>query len=1132
MAMLVRWCLRGGIAILITTIMLVVWLLSTRSGLEFALARIPDLTVSKIEGRALGLIKLKDIAYKSTGVIINISQLEFDWEPSKLWSNQLRINRFILNKLTVERRDSLSTETATTDGTVFDLTALPDIQLKALSVDGFVFRQDGREYALNSVDATEVNLRQAWLELGRVQVSKDHEFVGVRGALNLSFLPAGEVDLTITHRLESMLGLSAVQHGQHNLSGNWGALQLDLELRGWLNADGRLSAHNLLEDNVTWQTNLDLQWPLTLNDTQQGPQFSIKLTANGDHQNAILDVSAIEKTGLGEVTVSGQVSDITNEPYVDVLINAEQVDVIAHALGVNLPPSNLKLNLAGQADDYALTLQAASSANNTGPEVHDPSQLGRFTLNLSAQGDASRLQAKEFKIEGDKISLTSDLLLTFSEQQQTLLINRAEGRWFDQNIAAAANIVKRGRLAQIHKLDVNVGDSFINAQGQIGDQLDLKWGAQISDLSHYTAKFAGQFTAAGEASGSLTAPVVDATVKAQDVSFDAVSLASIDGQVNFNQHVLNSKLNLSDVRYQQEAWLPEFDVTIEGTLQKHLMVMALPSGEGGFNAQRIELNGQFVDQIWSFGVTADPLPMSLSKVLTAKQDFDLLGVLELGAQGRHHTEQGWLDLNAKLESKEIILDARSNELEDLEFKDPELSLTADTEQTLVTIKSLIDEQGEFELQTQVASALTSDAFKNAPFELKGSLNYADLSSLAVALPDGVELSGKLSSDITAFGSLNEPKLSLDAELSGGGLQLKEHGVSLDDIGFSLAPTQNNKVKITAQAKAGDGRLTVDGVLAMSNELDAEITLKADNARLLETPEILAEIDSDLVVRLRDTQTSVIGEINVRQADITVGVSPSVIRESPDVVVIGQTESVETTALDLDVLLDFGNQAGISASGLTGRLAGKPRIKTNQNGLLTSVGEISIVDGQFSLLGEALTVRKGVASYTGGDISRPQLNIEAVKEVGATTVGVNVTGRADSPSITFISQPSQSDQDILSLIFFDKTVSTLGASDALRLIRIANALRNGNVDGGSRFNDIQKSVARAVGIDQLDVDINAGSGEVSVSSKINSRIDIGYAYNLVSALQSLLVRYRINKNWSIQSAVDSGAGADLIYRNEK
>ena len=193
-----------------------------------------------------------------------------------------------------------------------------------------------------------------------------------------------------------------------------------------------------------------------------------------------------------------------------------------------------------------------------------------------------------------------------------------------------------------------------------------------------------------------------------------------------------------------------------------------------------------------------------------------------------------------------------------------------------------------------------------------------------------------------------------------------------------------------------------------------------------------------------------------------------------------------------------------------------------------------MDGTFEIAGQKLNITKGVASYAGGAITNPYLSFQATKKIGETRVGVEIKGNAEVPEVSLFSNSGYADQDILALVFFEKPVSELSSTNALKLLSIANALRGGGGGSDSKMQAVTDKLASYLGVENFDVSLSSDNSQrlLEVSSKINSRLEIGYAYNFISSLQALFLKYKISENWSIQSSVDVESGADLKYKIER
>ena len=76
------------------------------------------------------------------------------------------------------------------------------------------------------------------------------------------------------------------------------------------------------------------------------------------------------------------------------------------------------------------------------------------------------------------------------------------------------------------------------------------------------------------------------------------------------------------------------------------------------------------------------------------------------------------------------------------------------------------------------------------------------------------------------------------------------------------------------------------------------------------------------------------------------------------------------------------------------------------------------------------------------------------------------------------------------------------------------------------------VKSRVGIDT--VDIQAGSGDMSrsmvtIGKYLTPQLYVSYGYGVFSEEKLLKVRYRISKNWEVETWRGNEMGADLYYR---
>ena len=124
-----------------------------------------------------------------------------------------------------------------------------------------------------------------------------------------------------------------------------------------------------------------------------------------------------------------------------------------------------------------------------------------------------------------------------------------------------------------------------------------------------------------------------------------------------------------------------------------------------------------------------------------------------------------------------------------------------------------------------------------------------------------------------------------------------------------------------------------------------------------------------------------------------------------------------------------------------------------------------------------------------------------------------------------------DQDILSVLIFDKPVTDLGSQDGITLLRIANSLR-GDGQSQSMIEKTTDKIQQTLGLTDLALDVNGESPTIQAGKQLSSKFYVGYGYGLLDATQSLILKYQLNDAWSIKADVGADSGADLRYQIER
>ncbi len=432
------------------------------------------------------------------------------------------------------------------------------------------------------------------------------------------------------------------------------------------------------------------------------------------------------------------------------------------------------------------------------------------------------------------------------------------------------------------------------------------------------------------------------------------------------------------------------------------------------------------------------------------------------------------------------------------------------------------------------TASVQDLFPPMSSPLDGKLT-ARLDNLAVwssFLPPGWRLGGALNGEAKFSGTLGAPKAQGALVLNELSVKNALEGVDLTEgrgrIGFVGDQMQLEAVS----ARGGDGRITVDGKGTFSTKPDLQLTLKAENFRLL--GRVDRRIDASGTARLSANNEAIKldgsfkvdrGFIDISQADAPTLSDDVYIKRKPTAAEMQVGSPPPTpprkTKIDVDLALDLGGDLQLKGRGINTRLAGQLKL-TTPGGQLAANGNVRTVRGTYRAYGQDLEIDRGRIAFS-GNLSNPRLDILALRARSDQdqTVGVAITGTALSPRIKLYADPDRSDTEKLAMLVTGKSSDNLSRDDTALVQKAAFALLSG--DG--------ESISSKFGLDTLGVATNSGTTKdtvVTIGKQISDRLYVGYERGLKATTGTLQLIYRINNNLNIRAQSGEESAIDLFW----
>ena len=260
----------------------------------------------------------------------------------------------------------------------------------------------------------------------------------------------------------------------------------------------------------------------------------------------------------------------------------------------------------------------------------------------------------------------------------------------------------------------------------------------------------------------------------------------------------------------------------------------------------------------------------------------------------------------------------------------------------------------------------------------------------------------------------------------------------------------------------------------------------------------------------------------------------------DVIEIGGRQTVEAPKAEpvapvaLAIALDAPGQVFVRGHGVNSEWRGHVDVTGNTAGPILA-GQLTVVHGNISLLGQNFGIDRGTVNFLGGHEIDPALNVQASASASSVTAQVNVTGTARLPKIALSSTPALPRDEILARVLFGQNVGSLTPSQGIQLAAAAAQLAQGGPG-------VMDRVRNSIGLDRLDFSGGAngarGAGTGSQAAKgttvsggkyIADGVFVGVSQGLAGNSQAK-VEIEITPNISANSTFGtvSGSGFGAKY----
>ena len=433
-------------------------------------------------------------------------------------------------------------------------------------------------------------------------------------------------------------------------------------------------------------------------------------------------------------------------------------------------------------------------------------------------------------------------------------------------------------------------------------------------------------------------------------------------------------------------------------------------------------------------------------------------------------------------------------------------------------------------------------FRQKTPTVKGSIqmNVPNIGILPAALPSVRDVRGVLTATLDVSGPIRSPDVKGKLTIEKASAALPRLGIRLTGVSLAATGAGKDKFHIEGVLHSGAGFIAIKGDLTRApagpENWQAALGIKGENFQALKIPEAQAMVGPDLKVSLANKVVRVGGTVEIPQASIKIRELSGAVKPSLDVVIAGEKRAAARAVqfkIYADIKAILGKKITFAGFGLTSGIAGSLALHEEPGRIATGQGELVITKGKYKAYGQALDIEHGRLFFAGGPVNNPGLDIRAARKAENNVVaGIYVSGTLQSPKLSIFSEPPMDQTDALSYLVLGKPLHSASGSDGNLLY---SAATTAGLAGGEF---LAKRIGTLFGITKVSVEkgppqktTGQQQATLFLGRYLSPRLYVAYGIGLFETSNVFRVRYRITRDWMVQTETGTATGGDVLYKLE-
>jgi len=433
-------------------------------------------------------------------------------------------------------------------------------------------------------------------------------------------------------------------------------------------------------------------------------------------------------------------------------------------------------------------------------------------------------------------------------------------------------------------------------------------------------------------------------------------------------------------------------------------------------------------------------------------------------------------------------------------------------------------------------------WKNIDLKAEGIIPFSVLPVFTDSISDA---GGKARISLHVSENGLQPTFDFDAALENGSIVVSGLFQKFHDINGHVRATPKAVTFDNIQGMLGAGRFGLSGAVDLDRYRWSNIglKLKADNLPITIPDRLDVRLSAELDARGSPKKSLIIGDVMILDGRYTKDVRLNPIEGIDN---IGQESRVVPSPTSETPWPIFDNM------GLDCRIKYKdPFVVDNNIALLTIkpdlhvrgtvnqpliTGRAEVESGTVYFRKNEFNVKKGVLDFINPYKIEPAVDIQGDVKIRQWTVTLSVSGTLDNLKFNLSSNPSESEQDILSLLITGKTTKELIAGQGGSLLSPKQMLADVLAENA------QKEIKNATGLDIVALEYNGvnngGTSDgvnVTLGKELSKRVAVKYGAQTQNAkvIQKVIAEYKFLETLLMNTFEDTEGnyGAGIQFRLE-